>query len=272
MFEYALLGAIQGIAEWLPISSEGTLVLAQTILFGGAADLGEMIRVALFLHLGSLLSVLVYFRKDILALIRHFFSYPHATREERAPIHFLVIATLVSGVLGYIIYLLIEEAEAGVFQVSGAFITIGIGLFLIVTAGLQYAAQRLGEKVYKTMGQVSWVDALILGVVQACAVLPGLSRSGTTIPALLLRKVSDTDALKLSFFMSIPIILMGNIVLNFEMVRMGIPEFTGLVTAFIFGTLTIHGLMKLAARWPFAVFTFFFGILTLTAGVISFWF
>lgn len=269
MKEYAILGALQGVVEWLPISSEGVLVLAQTVLFGSDAPLGEMIRIALFLHLGSMFAVIIYFWQDVWRFLVSFVQYPKASVEDRAFLNFLIVATIITGALGFGIFKLIENAEASVFALSGAIITAGIGALLLVTAFLQFAAQEKTEGALRGTGQLTAKDALILGVVQACAALPGLSRSGTTIPALLLRRVQDTDALKISFFMSLPVILGGNIVLNRDMVSAGVAELVGFSAAFIFGILTIHLFMRLATRLSFAHFTLFFGALTLVAGLVS---
>lgn len=269
MKEYAILGALQGIVEWLPISSEGTLVLAQTLLFGSDATLGEMIQVALFLHLGSTLAVGIYFWRDLWKLFYTFIRYPKASREDRALLNFLLITSIITGTLGYGIFRLIEHVEASVFALSGAFITIGIGVLLVVTSVLQFTAQEKRDGRLRESKDLTVIDACILGVVQACAALPGLSRSGTTIPALLLRKIRDIDALKVSFFMSLPVILGGNIILNFEMISPSGAEVVGLVFAFIFGIITIHVFMRLATRLSFAHFTLFFGVLTFIAGLVS---
>lgn len=270
MKEYVILGALQGIVEWLPISSEGTLVLAQTLLFGSDATLGEMIQVALFLHLGSMLAVSIYFWRDLWKLFYTFIRYPKASREDRALVNFLILASTITAILGYGFFRLIEHAEASMFALSGALITLGIGALLVVTSFLQFTAQGKKDGQLRESKDLTFKDALILGIVQACAVLPGLSRSGTTIPALLLRKIRDIDALKISFLMSLPVILGGNIILNFEMISPSSAEVVGLVFAFIFGIITIHIFMRLAVRLSFAHFTLLFGTLTFIAGGVSF--
>lgn len=269
MKEYALLGILQGVVEWLPISSEGVLVLAQTILLGGEAPLGEMIRVALFLHLGSMVAVIIYFWRDVWRLSITFLRYPKAPAHERAFINFLIVSTIITGALGYGIFRLIEHAEASIFAFSGALITASIGILLVITSFLQFAAKEKAADTPRTSKDLTLTDGLILGIVQACAALPGLSRSGTTIPALLLRNIQDTDALKISFFMSLPVILGGNILLNRDMFTAGMNELVGFLTALGAGLLTIHIFMQLAQRLSFAHFTLFFGALTFVAGLVS---
>src|SRR3989344_8312359 len=100
MFEGIILGIIQGIAEWLPISSEGALVLAQTFVFSGRS-LSDMVELALFLHLGTLAAAVLYLRKDIFALTRSMLAIRSATAEQKSLLRFLIISTAVSGIIGF---------------------------------------------------------------------------------------------------------------------------------------------------------------------------
>lgn len=271
MFNYFILGALQGIAEWLPISSEGVLVLAQIFLFGQELPLNEMIRVALFLHLGSVLAVIIYFWQDILKLIKTFFNYRKSSFDEKSFINFLVIASFFTGVVGIIIYKFLEKIEGGVLASTGATLMIFIGFLLLVTAFLQHLAKKQTENKLRDINNLQTKDSIITGIVQGMAVLPGLSRSGSTVATLLLLKIKDHDALKISFLMGLPIILGANVVLNFEMFGAGINEIVGLITSFIFSLLTIHLLLKVAQKISFVWFTLGFGLLTILAGVLAFW-
>ena len=104
---------------------------------------------------------------------------------------------------------------------------------------------------------------------QGIAVIPGLSRSGLTISGLLFRNFDETVALKLSFIMSLPIVLLGNIILNFSDFVFIKEMFFGLMFSFIFGLMTIHLLMEFSRKVKFGFFVIFFGLLTILAGLIT---
>lgn len=263
MTETILLGALQGIVEWLPVSSEGVLVLAQTALPGGATTLSGMIAFSLYLHLGTFFAALVYFRKDVWHLIRSVFVFQSSDAETRATISFLVIATLLSGVLGAFLLWGITFVES-VVTLASSIVMAGIGVLLLITAALQFFAQYTGQR---TARDLTHVDSVILGITQALAALPGFSRSGLTVSALLLRNVRSREALRLSFLLSLPIVLGGNIVLNLNGSAFSLTNLAGLIAAFVTGLATIHGLLLLAQRINFAYFVGIFGLLTLGAAL-----
>ncbi|MCH6546218.1 MAG: undecaprenyl-diphosphate phosphatase [Deltaproteobacteria bacterium] len=262
MIQGIVLGIIQGITEWLPVSSEGLIVLAKMRLFGGK-DIGDMIHLALFLHLGTFLAALIYFRKEVFTLIKATFQYKRTSQEHQALIRFLLVTTLVSGVVGVLFLQTLVHLEDSL-AVSGKVITILIGLLLLITAGFQLTKR---ESSSKGPQDTTLTDALILGIVQGFSVLPGLSRSGLTISALLLRKFDDTHALTLSFLMSLPVVLGVNIVLNVGDLLVNETTLWGCLFAFLFGLVTIHLLLSLSKKINFAYFVLFFGLLMIVSGV-----
>lgn len=266
MIEQIVLGIVQGIVEWLPISSEGVLILVRTRFFG-PQEIEELIKQALFLHLGTFLAALLYFRKDVWGLLR-FLSRGkagarHDNKNDKKLFNFLIIATLVSGVLGFALLKLFINLGDQLF-LSSRVLTLIIGLLLLITAGLQFKASNKGKR---GIGDLNSKDSWLLGIIQGLAVLPGLSRSGLTVSTLLLRKFNSRDALKLSFLMSLPIVLAGNIVLNLGVLRSNFSEIRsqliGLIFSFIFGLLTINLLLKIAERINFGYFVLFFAILVI---------
>lgn len=268
IWEYIILGAVQGITEWLPISSEGMMVLAQVWLFGQDTALTQMIELALFFHLGSFLAVIIYFWSDLVSLLKTIPNYRQSS-VNKSLFNFLVITSLISGTVGYLIYKIISQVENQGINLTGASAMVLVGLLLLVTSYLQFKSKNLpGED--RDENELNLTDGIILGLVQSAAVLPGLSRSGSTISVLLLRKIKDTTALKVSFLMSLPIILGGNFVLNRELLVLNFNNFIGLLSAFVFSLITIHLLIKIAEKLSFAWFTLFFGIFTILAGLISF--
>lgn len=256
-----VLGAIQGITEWLPVSSEGFLVLAQMRL--GEADLGlkMMVHQALFLHLGTFLAVLVYFRRDVFFLVKALFSFRSSPIETQKVLKFLIISTIISGITGFFLLKGAVQLEKQL-EMTTKLITLGIGFLLLGTGGLQIGAKRVGLKTSQDLGIT---DSLLLGLAQGLAVLPGLSRSGLTVSLLLLRRFNKTQALNLSFLMSLPVVFAGNLLLNLQDFSLRLGYFWGLVASFSLGILTIDFLLRLAERINFGCFVFLFGLLTIAS-------
>jgi len=224
---------------------------------------------ALWLHSGTFLAALVYFWEDVKKLIKALFYFRQAEEDVRKILVFLIIATTISWLLGFILVYFTSnfEASSGVtIGVTTKIITLAIGLMLLITAWLQFRAKREGQK---NAHDLRPKDGVTLGLVQALAALPGLSRSGLTMSALLFKKFSDTAAIKLSFLMSLPIVLGGNIVLNSDKFTLSSASLAGLTASFIFGLITIGGLLKIAKRINFSWFVFGFGLLTIIAGILQ---
>ena len=259
MLEVIILGIVQGIAEWLPVSSEGMIFLIKTNFFGGG-DFIDIARLALFLHLGTFLAALVYFRKEVAVLLRSLINYNKAGENTKKILNFLIVSTLISGVLGLFLLKVFESMEAMIID-STRFITLMIGVLLLITAFLQFKAKK-GE-LEKDSSKIEKKDGIKLGIVQGFAALPGLSRSGLTVSALLLRKFNEETALKLSFLMSLPIVLGGNIILNLNNFSFNSSMLVGLVFSFVFGLITIDILLKFARKVNFTIFILMFAILTI---------
>jgi len=174
---------------------------------------------------------------------------------------FLVVSTIISGILGVFILSILENIETELV-VTGKIITAFIGILLLVTALLQIKSKGGGTK---SEEQLTTIDGIILGIMQGFAALPGLSRSGLTVSVLLLRKCNEVTSLKLSFLMSLPIVLGGNIILNADNFSLSINNVISLFFAFVFGLFTINILLKLAHKVNFGYFVLMFGLLTLSA-------
>jgi undecaprenyl-diphosphatase len=145
---------------------------------------------------------------------------------------------------------------------SGNVIMLAIGILLIMTAALQL---RQPNTPRKTGRSSTPLDALLTGFAQGFSILPGLSRSGLTVAMLIFRGFKETSALRLSFLMSIPIVLGGNIVLNAKDLTLTAPLVAALISAFITGLITIHLLLAFARNINIAYFTFFIGALTIAS-------
>ena len=268
MLEGIVLGAIQGVTEWLPMSSEGVIILVKTYFFGGNEGLLELIGFALFLHLGTFLAAAWYLRDDVFALVKTALR-PHRILQEgeiERMFRFLAIATLMSLLIGYpLLTWALPFAEQSIV-VGTKVITAFVGVLLLGTAFAQWQAKRKKESGRKQVGDLEHKDGVLLGVIQGFTVLPGFSRSGLTISALLLRGYSDSTALRTSFLMSLPAVLGGNVFFSLrEGVYLSAPMVFGLFSSFLFGIFTMHILFRISHKVNFAYFVFFFGILTLAS-------
>ena len=263
MLEQIILGTIQGIAEWLPISSEGAIVLTASKFFSNL-DIETLLKNALFLHLGTFFAALVYFHREVAQIIKNVLKYPKLKEKDQNLIHFLLIATLVSGGIGFGAFSMIQDIELFTSN-AGRGITILVGVALLITGLLQLQSDGKGKR---TEDKLTPMDGLITGIAQGFAVVPGISRSGITVATLLMRDIDKRTALTLSFLLSLPIVLGGNIVLNANESVFNTEMLLGFVASFVFGLLTIDLLLKVARRINFGKFIIGFALLTLIAAFI----
>ena len=262
MLEAITTGIVQGVAEWMPVSSEGLLVLIKTNFFG-SESLGVAIEESLFLHLGTFFAALIYFRKDVVHLLKQLFSWNTASDEDKKILKFLIVSTIIGGLIGLAILQAVKTVYATT-EVSGIAVNVLIGLLLLIT-GVSQLATKSGSK---RENDLTTGDGVLLGILEGLSALPGVSRSGSTVSGLLLRKFDKEAALRLSFLMSLPIVLAGNIVLNLNKMLLTTEALAGLLCSFIFGYLTIGALLKLARKVNFGYFVILFAILTLAATLI----
>ncbi|WP_251344420.1 undecaprenyl-diphosphate phosphatase [Haloplanus halophilus] len=257
-------GVLQGIFEWLPISSEGNITIV-------LAWLGESpqqaVAFALFLHLGTALSATAYYRHEIateLATIRTW--RPEVARQEAyAKTTFLAVATLVSGGVGLSAYLLLSEL---VSALTGGAIVIVIGVLLLLTGVFQRLSTTVEDTSQKT--PTLW-DAVLVGIAQGLAILPGISRSGSTTGVLLLRGYEAPTSFRLSFLLSIPAALGGGFLAAFDTGLASLTLVSGtiaLVTAAVVGYLTIDALMRVVNRVSFWAVCLGLGGLAILGGIL----
>lgn len=254
VFQSILLGIIQGIAEFLPISSSGHLKVAQELL--SLPDVPLLFDV--FLHLATLLAVFIYFRKKIGELLIVFFRWVTLKKcadeneeNSRRFIIAVIVSTLVTGVLGIISSKIIPEMGMKVVCL-GFLVT---ALLLVLSAILE--RKNNSEEKAPTIPQ-----ALIIGAMQGVGTLPGISRSGSTIAGALFSGVDRKTAGEYSFIVSIPAIL-GAFVL--EAKDLGevsssigaLPVIAGCVAAFVSGFFALAFLMRLIRRGKLELFAFY---------------
>jgi len=242
-----LVGALQGVFEWLPISSEGNLTVVLAWL---GASPERAVAFALFLHLGTALSATVYYRGELRELVSQVPAWrpAQARRGENALVTFLGVATLVSGVVGGGAYLVLDEV---VSALTGGAVVVVIGGLLVVT-GL---FQRLSDDAAATSApDLRLTDAALVGAAQGLAILPGISRSGMTTGTLLLRQYDGGTAFRLSFLLSIPAAVGGG---GLAYLDTGLGGVSGteagvaLLAAFLVGYATIDLLLRVVRRVAF---------------------
>lgn len=188
--EAIILGIIQGLTEFLPVSSSGHLELGKSI-FGSMPEEGMLMTVVL--HFATALSTIVIFRKDIAEIFRGLFKFKN---NEEFRFSVMIILSMIPAALIGILF----EDEIDAFF-SGNILL--VGLMLILTGGLLFLADRAKN----TEGKVSPVKAVVVGIAQAIAILPGISRSGATIGTSVLLGIDRSRAARFSFLMVVPLIL-----------------------------------------------------------------
>jgi undecaprenyl-diphosphatase len=258
-----LLGIVQGITEWLPISSSAALTLINTN-FLKILDIDVLIRNALLLHLGTFFAAMIYFRKDIWMLLKGLANPDKAGPSTKKVLVFLIVSTIISGIVGILIFKTIISFQSQL-EITRKSIMFFVGILLFLTGIIQIKVKTIGVR---SLMDLKIYDAVIVGFCQGLAAIPGLSRSGITVSTLLLNKFDDTTALRLSFLMSLPIVLIANIVLNYNQLTFSNTAIYGLVASFVFGLLTIHGLMKLSKKINFGWFVILFSILMILGVLI----
>lgn len=267
-----LLGLIQGLTEFLPVSSSGHLALAQALL-GGDVEADYMLFNVL-LHFGTLLAVVIAFWKDIRELFVEFFGWVRAGfKLEDRPYRRFIVMLLITVVPMFAI-LPIKSTLEGIF---GS--TLAVGCLLLVTAGLLLLSEKAARG-RKTEKDATWLDALLVGAAQCFAVLPGLSRSGTTMVAGLARGFSREFSVRFAFIMSLPVILGANILELGDAIANpaaagAVPVYlyvVGVLVAMLSGLGAIRLVRLIAKRGnfrPFVVYCTLVGLITIVVSFVT---
>ncbi|MHA2041877.1 MAG: undecaprenyl-diphosphate phosphatase [Candidatus Thorarchaeota archaeon] len=237
-----IVALIQGLVEWLPISSEGQVVLFVYNI--GAVPQSEIISLVAWLHLGTTLAVLARYPRAILEIL---------TLKDRTLFRLLLIATVSTAVTAIPFYLFLKESLS---VIHGEILNIIVGGLLLVTAIILYLPTRETTDALKQLDEPGDREATVTGLVQGFAVLPGLSRSGVTISALLMQKVDRETALRFSFLMSVPavigILIVEVLTGNTIPPSIALPDLVLMeIIVFITGLLSMETLLRLARHVSF---------------------
>jgi len=256
-----ILGIIQGLTEFLPVSSSGHLELGKAIL-GANSIPEESLLFTVVLHFATALSTIVVFRKDVWDIIKGLFQFKW--NEETQFSLKIVISMIPAAIVGF----LLEDFMEVFFD--GAIIIVGI--MLIITAVLLY----LADMAKTTAKGVSYRSAFIIGLAQMVAMLPGISRSGATISTSVLLGIDKTKSARFSFLMVVPLIL-GKVAkdilsgdISFESAQMGAMG-AGFVAAFVAGLAACTWMIKLVRQSKLTYFAIYCLIVGLIAIGWSIW-
>ncbi|MFA6490161.1 MAG: undecaprenyl-diphosphate phosphatase [Candidatus Micrarchaeia archaeon] len=278
-----ILGFVQALTEWLPLSSKTMDTIVYTQFFNG--DKATILPLLLYLHIGTMVAAAIYFRKEIFQLTVRFFTAcadvlrhtgsnrflatasMRATRESEGKIGFLVAALAFTGIVGLPI-LLLENFVLPSLDAGALFSVMGIGL--IITGFMLTAQHKNRWRSHETAG---WKDGVLTGALQGLSAIPGISRAGSTTTALVWRGFDVESAFHLSFLLSIPTVFCMEVVLWLAQGGVSaLPISDGLMLAassFVFGYLTIEVLIKIAHKINVASLAFVFGIMMLAFGLFG---
>lgn len=265
-FEAVVLGLLQGLAEFLPISSSGHLALAQN-LFGVEAD--KVLLFAVLLHLGTLIAVFVAYWKDIWELIVELcvtirdLCTGKGLRLEERPVRKLGVMIIVATIPTAVIGLLFNDFFEGLYS---SMVAVGIGF--LITGVLMFLAEKMGAA-NRDIRKMNCRNALFIGVLQGIAIYPGISRSGSTLVGGLTTGLKREFAVKFAFLISIPSIL-GSVVLeapkalegDLDAALLG-PILAGMLVAAVSGYFAIKTMIRVVSNKKLSYFSYYVWVLGL---------
>lgn len=264
IIQSAVTGAVQGLTEFLPVSSSAHLVLTSSLykFFSGKSmffDHNEEVLFDIMLHIGTLIAVLFYFRKDLFSLFKNFFSSLtkggfKQNYESRLPIY-VMLGTIATIMVAYPVKDFFESLVEKPQIVGG---------ILLLTGLVLYSTEYISTKIATKTNMVCWKKSLYIGIAQGLAVAPGLSRSGSTIAAGLASGIDRVTCAKYSFLLSIPVIVMAagyevlklvksRAILHYDWVAMAL----GTLVSMIIGYLCIKYFIEFLGKHKLNIFAYY---------------
>jgi len=270
MIEYIIIAILQGLFEWLPISSSGQVMIVSINFFGIPPV--EAFSLSIWVHLGTTIAVMINLRKDYTQIIKSLipmkFDVDQTDIKKR---NWLIYATIGTAITAVPLYILFKFVIVDGFDATqGDVLTLVIsGLLIITGTVLLTFRKKFGNKTINTVSDMQIIkDSSISGLIQGIAILPGISRSGFTVSTILFEKYDQDHSLKLSFLMAVPVALASigiDIIFGKGSVFGTIDIFTILVTtvvSFIVGYLSMEILLKIARKINFSYFCILYGVLS----------
>lgn len=256
IFQSILLGIVQGLTEFLPVSSSGHLVIVPRLL-GWQIPPDQAFVFDVLVQVATLVAVITFFWRDLVDIIRAWLlglvsRRPFESQGARLGWN-LILATIPAGLLGLALKDRIEAAFNSL---------VATGVFLLVTAVLLLTAEIAGRR-NRCFEQMTWKDALMMGLFQAIAIFPGVSRSGSTMTGGMIRSLDRQSAARFSFLMSIPIMLAAGLLATLDMLNIPnlgslLPVFIpGFITAAVVGYVSIRWLLRYITHHPLYVFAIY---------------
>lgn len=258
-----ILGLVQGLTEFIPVSSSGHLVAFHQLFGSSTNDLTFDIA----LHVGTLAALIIYFHKDIMMLIKGFFGKTQHTRL----VWFIVLATIPASVLGFLFSSKAETAFRSLELVALNMLIFGVIMLLAEKYAIKYRSKA------KDLTEINTKQALVVGFAQSLAVIPGVSRSGSTITAGLFAGINRVSATRFSFLLGIPIIAGATLKVLTESQSVAVMRsewsifVIGTTTALISGMFAIGFLLKYLSNHTLAVFAYYriaFGVVVLISALL----
>lgn len=249
MLGIIILAIIQGVSEFLPISSSAHLIIFREVFHFATLSDDITLLFDIALHFGTLLAIMFYFYKDLSKIL--IAGITNQKNQDKKLFWYLIIATIPAAISG----LLFEDIVDNFFRKQYLLIAI----FLLGVGIIIYYTDKLSKST-KDLKNIKLIDALIIGSSQVLALMPGFSRSGTTIATSRLLKLNKEDACKFSFYLSTPVILGATILSlvkknNISLIVANLNVFIiGILVSFIIGYLTIHFLLKFIKNNDFKIF------------------
>jgi undecaprenyl-diphosphatase len=240
LIEVFILAVVQGLTEWLPVSSSGHLVITQKVL-----GLNLPLIYSVMLHLGTLIVVLTVFRKDIAEIIKALAKRDFQTEEGKLAL-FIAVGSVPIAIIGFVFYDFLKSLFSNLLAVGLALLITGCVLF--------FSEKRIGNR------KIGIIDSLLIGLAQAVTIIPGVSRSGVTVATGLLRRVDKATAFKYSFLLSAPAII-GATVMESKELAVGnvnmVPLFLGAIISMIVGYASLKLLQKIVMNEKIHLFAYY---------------
>jgi len=240
LIEVFILAVVQGLTEWLPVSSSGHLVITQKVL-----GVNPPLIFDVMLHVGTLMVVLTVFRKDILEIIKAFVRRDFETEEGKLAL-FIVVGSVPIAIIGFVFYDFLKSLFSNLLAVGIALLITGCVLF--------FSEKRIGNR------KIGILDSLLIGLAQGITIIPGISRSGVTLATGLLRRVDKATAFKYSFLLSVPTVIGATVMESKELAVGNVdmtPLFLGAIISMIVGYASLKLFQKIVMSEKFHLFAYY---------------
>lgn len=262
LFQAVILGLIQGVTSWLPVSSKTQVLLFGTLLFN--LPFHDLLSFALIVHIGDLLALFVMFKKEYISLLK---VRPKTSDLKNFAIldgdkklaYYVIFSVIATAIIALPLYLLVRHSLS---ELSGTLFLFFTGVMLLAMSVISKASGSKSQPAKLTVK-----SAALTGAAQGLAVLPGISRSGITSSSLLLQGVKQDEAIKLAFIIGTPMIILALIVFQFTDGYTGLTlpiVVAGIAVSMITSYVTMNVMLKIAQRVKFYWFTIAFALLAMT--------